>query len=726
MQNRFYKCLGVFALLIAISPLFAQNNCDNDNTPPTLECQDVGPKTVDQDGNATFNPEEFVVSASDDCTNSQDFEFFFGVDSVLSTVQLNIANGTEQEVLVSVMDAAGNQSTCTAIASLQSNSACENDLTPPTVVCIEERRLEIVQNSVDIAAEEFLQTASDDCTTAGTLVYSFSTDVNDQVRTFTTNDSLSENLEIWVTDAAGNQAFCQSSLELIFLAECQNDETPPTIECRDSINAGVLDSFIVLQAEFFLQNAVDNCTPGGELIFSFDAEGNEIQRTFMPGDATRQELEIWVTDGAGNQSVCQSVVLFQQPEDCVVDTLSPIIQCQEEIRVDVFSNGQVELWANDFVPSRTDNCTLPQQLEVSFAADTIQQNRIFNIVEGNIYQVPVWVTDLAGNQSTCEVTVILFQNPNRVSLLVNSFIDSDADCVKGGDEPLIPFENVRLELFDPNDLAGQPIGVLPNEDMDFRLFAENTYQVTFDTTLFVSTLDPNQRIPMGDNVIKIQQQGDFLLGCPATYLQTGDLTQGNLVNLPVSLQEDCAVLKADIGTPFLRRCFENTYTVSYCNYGTEPAEEAYIEVEFDAFLEVNSSTLPWTSQEGNVYRFDLGTVASAECGSFQVNVTVSCEAELGQTHCVQAHIFPDAFCDPGANWSGARVEVDASCEGDSVRLLIRNGGAGAMQQQSRYIVIEDVIMLQDGEFQLNPEQDIEMRFPANGSTYRLEAAQVPN
>jgi len=505
---------------------------------------------------------------------------------------------------------------------------------------------------------------------------------------------------------------------------CENDSTPPTLECRDSINVGILDSFIILQAEFLVETAVDDCTPAGDLLFSFSPDSTNTQRTFFPGGAIQQELEIWVTDSAGNQSSCRSIVLFQQPSNCVGDTIPPVIQCQEEIRVDVFFNGSVELWANDFVPSRIDNCSNPQQLTVSFAADTILQNRVFNIVEGDTYQVPVWVTDAAGNQSSCEVTVILFRNNRFVDLVVSSYIDVDGDCMRDAEEPLLPVENLTIEFFNPENPGGQPVGILEDRNIFLRPLADNTYQLAFDSTLFIAPGDTNQTISVAGTLVRIQQEDDLPQNCPPIFLSPEDLFRGNTVNLPVSLQQNCVALQTDIGTPFLRRCFENTYTISYCNFGTETAEGAYIEIEFDEFLEVNSSTLPWTSREGNVYRFDLGTVASAECGNFQVDATVSCEAALGQTHCVEAHIFPDDFCDPNSNWSGARIEVDGTCESDSVHFLIRNTGTDAMQQQSKYIVIEDVIMLQDGEFQLNAGESMNVKFPANGSTYRLEAGQV--
>src|SRR5690606_41927201 len=43
------------------------------------------------------------------------------------------------------------------------------------------------------------------------------------------------------------------------------------------------------------------------------------------------------------------------------------------------------------------------------------------------------------------------------------------------------------------------------------------------------------------------------------------------INFPVQKTSDCSSLHVDVSTPFLRRCFSNTYFVQYCNQGTQAA-----------------------------------------------------------------------------------------------------------------------------------------------------------
>lgn len=191
---------------------------------------------------------------------------------------------------------------------------------------------------------------------------------------------------------------------------------------------------------------------------------------------------------------------------------------------------------------------------------------------------------------------------------------------------------------------------------------------------------------------------------------------------------ECPYLTVDITALVLRRCFNNTYAVHYCNYGTAAAENAYVEVSLDPYLEYVAATLPVSDQTGNTLRFDLGNVDVNTCGDFQISAYLSCDSTvLGQTHCTQAHIFPDSLClIQSAQWDGSNIEVEAQCEGDSAIFIIRNIGAGDMSEQRNYIIIEDDIVLMQDDFQLEALQSFTVGVNAHGATFRLEAQQSPN
>jgi uncharacterized repeat protein (TIGR01451 family) len=92
---------------------------------------------------------------------------------------------------------------------------------------------------------------------------------------------------------------------------------------------------------------------------------------------------------------------------------------------------------------------------------------------------------------------------------------------------------------------------------------------------------------------------------------------------------------------------------------------------------------------------------------------------------MEAHIYPYDDCSDNTNWSGADVAVNAICDVDSVRFAIKNIGNGDMTQLLDFVVVEDVVMRQEGAFQLSVGETKNISYPANGSTWRLEAEQEP-
>jgi uncharacterized repeat protein (TIGR01451 family) len=191
---------------------------------------------------------------------------------------------------------------------------------------------------------------------------------------------------------------------------------------------------------------------------------------------------------------------------------------------------------------------------------------------------------------------------------------------------------------------------------------------------------------------------------------------------------DCAAMEVSVTTPVLRRCFNTTYYVKYCNKGTIKADNAYITVTIDSLLEFVNASKAIASQTGRTYRFNLGTVAADDCGSFNITTRVRCgdSTRLGQTLCVEAKIFPDSICPPPSPlWSGANITVSGVCQRDSVLFQIRNTGTAASSQLTS-IVIEDEVLFLREPIQLPQNGVSTKKFPANGRTWRMVVNQEPN
>jgi hypothetical protein len=284
---------------------------------------------------------------------------------------------------------------------------------------------------------------------------------------------------------------------------------------------------------------------------------------------------------------------------------------------------------------------------------------------------------------------------NRITGRV--FVDEDLDCEWDSTEQAVPHWVIEAEGY-PNYLASTD--------------SAGIYSVLVDT---------------GNFIIQLATTHPNWLPCTWEY-SVAFAGKNNMIHADFPLQPlyDCPGMEVDVSAPFLRRCYPSQYTVNYCNTGSQTATNAQVEVTFDPYMEVLSSSIPWNSQSGQTFTFDLGNVDAFECGAFQVEVLLDCDSTVtGQTHCVEAHILPDTFCLPGNPlWDGASIDLDANCEGDSVVFNIRNTGAG-MAQPLSFIIIEDHIMFMQGPFWLDTLQDTTITLYPEGKTLRLEAEQSP-
>jgi uncharacterized repeat protein (TIGR01451 family) len=195
-------------------------------------------------------------------------------------------------------------------------------------------------------------------------------------------------------------------------------------------------------------------------------------------------------------------------------------------------------------------------------------------------------------------------------------------------------------------------------------------------------------------------------------------------DFPMQAIAECPLMTVDLVAPRLRRCFENYVAVNYCNLGSIPAVGAEVNITLDAGLDFNSSSIPGT-QNGQQISFPLGTVGIGECGSFNLLVTPNCDdTALGETKCITAHITPDSICGSSNNWSGASIEARAECQGDSVVFTIQNVGNGPSSTLG-YVIIDDHVVMMDGDFQLGAGESTTIPSLANGQTMRLTCDQEP-
>lgn len=220
--------------------------------------------------------------------------------------------------------------------------------------------------------------------------------------------------------------------------------------------------------------------------------------------------------------------------------------------------------------------------------------------------------------------------------------------------------------------------------------------------------------------------GQYWGSCLGTHTVQVNQKDTVITDFPIKPLIDCPYLTVDVVIPFLRGCFNNNATVNYCNEGTLTATNASVKIELDQDLLLVSSTIPWSSQVGNTYSFPIGDLNINECGDFNIVVNPKCGTILlGQTLCIAATIQPDSMCiTPDPSWDGSITDLNVTCAPDSLTFIIKNIGAGDMSGPLDYLVIEDNLISRQGFFQLDSQDSMLIKVPANGSTYRINAGQA--
>ncbi|MCB9316487.1 MAG: hypothetical protein H6569_10140 [Lewinellaceae bacterium] len=197
------------------------------------------------------------------------------------------------------------------------------------------------------------------------------------------------------------------------------------------------------------------------------------------------------------------------------------------------------------------------------------------------------------------------------------WVDENDNCLYDLNESLVPFTAVTAsgngDYSSFSAFNGDFIISVPNGDYNLNVKAPNALFEPCFNDVPVSLNGPNDSI-------------------------TADL--------PLTIVASCPYLSVNLTTPVLRRCFNVVYQVFYKNEGSAPAPDAYVEITLDSFFIFHTSSVPVASQNGLVYRFDLGTLEPGQSGSITLSIKISCDATLGQTHCMSAHIFPDQLCLP--------------------------------------------------------------------------------
>lgn len=176
-----------------------------------------------------------------------------------------------------------------------------------------------------------LEPRVEDCTPEEFLKYNYFIDVNNDnpagrwddggtSKSFNDYVPFGTHRILWkVRDGCGNEETCSY---LFTVEDCKQ----PTPVCIHGITTVVMPSAGAIEVEVdkFNLNSFDNCTPSDQLQFSFSSDVNDKTQMFTCNDLGTNEVEIWVTDEAGNQDYCVTYVIIQDNLGTCPDTSNMI------------------------------------------------------------------------------------------------------------------------------------------------------------------------------------------------------------------------------------------------------------------------------------------------------------------------------------------------------------------------------------------------------------------
>jgi uncharacterized repeat protein (TIGR01451 family) len=204
----------------------------------------------------------------------------------------------------------------------------------------------------------------------------------------------------------------------------------------------------------------------------------------------------------------------------------------------------------------------------------------------------------------------------------------------------------------------------------------------------------------------------------------------------------CPAVDASIHAPFLRPGFsdQNIY-VQACNdnSGTAILDSAYVIIELDTLLILQSSPVAYSTLGNNLYKFDIGSIYPGECKTFNLSCSLSVDAVLGQSLCMRTELFPTDSCylntTPSLSPSNtspcsttydfSHLEIYSQCDNDTLLFIIQNKGVGDMSCFSQVRLYKDGNLTVVDSIQLVSNDTAMFTILSEGYTYRMEVDQHP-
>ncbi len=353
-----------------------------DPIPPVARCK---PYSVELNalGNATITAANIDNGSSDNCS--------FTLSVSKST--FDCTNVGSNSVTLSVTDAGGNVSTCTAVVTVYDHIA-------PVARCKDFVLNLQAGGTAMLTANDIDNGSTDNCSNLTKTL---------SKTTFNCSNVGTNTVTLTVTDAGGNSSSCTATVIV-------KDLTPPTAVCKNI--TAYLDNTgkSVITPSMVDNGSSDNC--GGSIMLSLS------KTTFDCTNRGTNTVILTVIDASGNSATCTSIVT-------IVDNIAPIATCKDYTLTVNAATGTGTLSASNLDGGSTDNCSIASY-QISKDNVTYGSTLTYTCSDVGVKTVYFKVTDVAGNSSTCtsQVTIKSSLEITNISLDLCGFVFSQT--VTGG------------------------------------------------------------------------------------------------------------------------------------------------------------------------------------------------------------------------------------------------------------------------------------------------------
>ena len=281
-----------------------------DNVAPVAICQNITIQ-LDAAGDATITPADINNGSTDNCTSIADLTYALDITSFTCA---NIGNNT---VTLTVTDAIGNASTCTAEVTVEDN-------TNPTATCQAFTAYLDASGNATITAADVDNGSADACGGAVSL----SIDVS----TFTCANLGANTVVLTATDVNGNSSSCNATVTV-------EDNVDPVAICQNfTVQLDAAGDATITTADID-NGSFDNC---GTMTLSLS------QTVFDCSHVGNNTVTLTADDGNGNTSTCTAIVTVE-------DTTAPVVNCQA-ITIALDINGNASILVSDVHLGSSDIC----------------------------------------------------------------------------------------------------------------------------------------------------------------------------------------------------------------------------------------------------------------------------------------------------------------------------------------------------------------------------------